>query len=133
MFYFGKKRKLRTSNNPVILLYDTNEPIVGMILSGLSKFCFKLNPDFINNGIVSKVTSERIGNTCVAVPNIMAPYAIIGKAHTALDAFFLPSIMTSVFLPPALSASKSGNELTNNTSEDNTPTTIPPSMGSTVM
>jgi hypothetical protein len=133
VFYFGKKRKLRTSNNPVILLYDTNELIVGTILSTSSKFCFNFNPAFINNGIVSKVIREIIGSTCVAVPDIMTPYAIIGKIHTALDAFFLPKIITRVFLPPALSASKSGNELTNNTREDKTPTTIPPSIGSMVI
>src|SRR5205085_11481308 len=94
---------------------------------------FKLNPDFINNGIVNKVIREKIGSTWVTIPVIITQYVIIGKIHTALDAFFLPNIITRVFLPPALSASKSGNELTNNTREDKTPTTIPPSIGSTVI
>ncbi len=132
-YHFGKKRKLSTSSNPVILLYDTNELIIGTILSFSSKFCFKPNPDLINNGIINKVISERTGSTCVIIPDIMIPYTTIGKIHTALDAFFLPNTMTRVFLPPALSASKSGNELTNNTKEDKVPTTIPPSIGSMVM
>jgi hypothetical protein len=63
-------------------------------------------------------------------PDMIMQYATIGKIHKALVARFLPSIMTRDFLPPALSASKSGNELTNSTIEDKTPKITPPRIGS---
>ena len=61
--------------------------------------------DFIISGIVAKIIKHEIGKISEITAIIVIPYAMAGNTHKIEHEFCFPRLITSVFLPFALSAS----------------------------
>ena len=70
--YHNPIKKLATNRTPVILLNINVDDMNGTRSSTESKFFRNPNPDFIINGIVSKVINDTRGNKFVDTPSIIA-------------------------------------------------------------
>ena len=98
-------KKLTTNRVPVILLNNKVEDINGTRFSIESKFFRNPNPDFIINGMPSKVIRDIRGKKFIDTPIIIAKYDTSGKIQKSFAAFSFPTAITKDFLPLDLSAS----------------------------